>query len=142
MTIQMLPLSMNKIKKIVLIISILVLSIIGYQYYVFNKLDNIGTELLNIKEIEDFSSNQNFPVSTVENIGKDLYSIFRSNKSDDISISVKWGDTSKKFNLSTKLKLRYTIIFSNECCNLHVRMQLIPLRNIFKIIGYTGSLVG
>lgn len=102
------------------------------------EVENIALGLVSLDSIKDFSSNKNYPVQKVENIGFNLYTKLRrlnKNRLNDISISTVRTEKHiiQRFGIGTTYKIvnhyengisqRYFLFYSEE-------------GEIYRIIGF------
>lgn len=135
-----------------LLVSFLILALIissalfGFSLWAKAQLKSISRELLEIREITDFSSNRNYPVAQVQNIGPSLYKILRQVKSkkcgSQITSTVEHGDKSVS-KLFLNYFFRFTLYYRDSKSPkniIRIRIVYQPTDFIFQIRGYSGSL--
>ncbi|MGV3610072.1 MAG: hypothetical protein ACO1N0_03920 [Fluviicola sp.] len=101
------------------------------------RLKKDARELLKIKPICDFRSNQNKPVKDIVNIGDGLYDILRSRKKPVGKIEVHTGDLFGEDDDVT-----HSILYTSrdKTQTLMLRMRYDSGLDLFHIVGYSGKI--
>lgn len=138
---------MLKYRKTLIILGIIIVVIFIHERNQYQKMYQIGKDLVQVDSISDFSSNKNYPVENTENIGENLYKILRSidDKSpDNFSYKIKIGDDYgyRTFKGRFFNDAHYSLLIFNHQNqkSLSVRLRYDWYNRYFKILGYSGRL--
>ena len=103
-----------------------------------NNVKNLGHELLELKEIQEWHSNENSPIKGLVNIGPDLYQIIQEHNvpKSKIQVQSQIGDCfSKSWGFN-----RSSLVISSPNSSLCIRLAYDYRRNAYHILGFSGSI--
>lgn len=118
-------------------LAILLLIAASLEFRKIYRLEQIAKDLLEVKKISDFSSNQNHPVAGVVNIGPSLYEMIRHHQTnnDSFTIRIENGDV-----FSEDHSITHSILYESEKSGLGLRMRYDWTRDRFHIVGFSGKI--
>jgi hypothetical protein len=123
-------------KKVIILFSITVFLILIQLFTASNskqRVEAIGHELIQIKKITDWRSNNNSPIDDIVNIGPDLYKVISSSKVKKENITV----TS---NYAGVLGLWPTILIETNNSELLIKLRYDFWLMKYHITGFTGTI--
>lgn len=123
-------------KKVIILFSITVFLILIQLFTASNskqRVEAIGYELIQIKKITDWRSNNNSPIDDIVNIGPDLYKVISSSKVKKENITV----TS---NYAGVLGLWPTILIETNNSELLIKLRYDFWLMKYHITGFTGTI--
>jgi hypothetical protein len=123
-------------KKVIILFSITVFLILIQLFTASNskqRVEAIGYELIQIKKITDWRSNNNSPIDDIVNIGPDLYKVISSSKVKKANITV----TS---NYAGVLGLWPTILIETNNSELLIKLRYDFWLMKYHITGFTGTI--